>query len=151
MRTRRITTGRRARVINGSKGRYLLSMPSSGPNRPLPGHASVDVGVFNIDSEQRRVQNLSSTINILGDVIMSRSRRHTPICGNSYATSNKIDKQIASRRFRHRQNHELRQFDEIFTVNPKEVFDMAWSGSKDGKGWFGHINNPEYFDKLMRK
>ena len=78
---------------------------------------------------------------------MSRSRRSTPIVGNTRASSERHDKRVANRRDR-RVNREIlsgshddsRLVDRKATSNP-------WSMAKDGKHFIGHSECPE----LMRK
>lgn len=80
---------------------------------------------------------------------MSRSRRHTPICGNAKARSEKWDKQNDHRRCRTRlrvnlahKDYEAAEVDERVNV---------WKYNKDGKHWFGGFVDDEYERKLMRK
>ncbi len=74
---------------------------------------------------------------------MSRSRRHTPVTANTYARSEKKDKQLANRRFRQRERATL------FTRPPRKSCEVSevWAFGKDGKNRF----DPEKYSKLMRK
>jgi len=88
---------------------------------------------------------------------MSRSRRKSPITGNTKAKSEKRDKRIANRRLRRRNaqriagmvdNHEL--------LDIRDVSDPYWF-RKDGKQWIGDLKDhqdPEmraHYEQLMRK
>lgn len=68
---------------------------------------------------------------------MSRSRRHTPICGNACATSDRIWKQIWHRGYRHRVRQQVRQGLEPLPIRAYPAASRYLS-NKDGKHWFGH-------------
>lgn len=75
---------------------------------------------------------------------MSRSYRHTSICGLAAADSEKDDKHSWHRRFRHRNRQLVRQgLDPL----PLRVASDPWVMAKDGKQWFGRRRHP----RLMRK
>jgi len=80
---------------------------------------------------------------------MSRSRRHTAICGISTARSEKADKRQAHRRLRARTRAvaaSIRpEIDAVWPVQ-REVSD-PWDMAKDGKVPFDPIRYPQ----LMRK
>jgi len=67
---------------------------------------------------------------------MSRSRRHTPIIGNTTAGSEKSDKQRANRRYRQTIKRLCRGIidDMLFPVL-REVSDV-WNHAKDGKRYY---------------
>ncbi len=80
---------------------------------------------------------------------MSRSRRHTPVCGITTARSEKADKRQAHRRLRARtRSVAARAHSETDTVWPglRDVSD-PWAMAKDGKRPF----NPVRWPRLMRK
>ncbi len=79
---------------------------------------------------------------------MSRSRRHTPICGNCIGNSEKYDKRMANRRLRRRHTLDLKYGCDLTLM--REVSD-SWSFKKDGKTWFGNWANSVLKDKFMRK
>lgn len=74
---------------------------------------------------------------------MSRSKRHTPICGNTLAESEKKDKVMAHRAERRAANQALSADEEC--PDPKE-FGNPWSAAKDGRHYFG-----SKYPKLLRK
>lgn len=78
---------------------------------------------------------------------MSRSRKTTPIVGNTVASSEKHDKRVASRRDR-RVNREILSWssDDSLLKNRKDSGN-PWSMAKDGKHYFDSRDLPE----LMRK
>ncbi len=69
---------------------------------------------------------------------MSRSRRKTPIFGNTSAESDHIWKQAAARRLRHqRKQHLAATLDgDRFAGRPWDL-ESDWSSDKDGKSWWG--------------
>ena len=78
---------------------------------------------------------------------MSRSRRTTPIAGNTCASSEKYDKRVASRRSRRVNREILKEFgDDSLLKDRKETGD-PWVMSKDGKQFF----DPENPSDLIRK
>lgn len=86
---------------------------------------------------------------------MSRSRRKTPITGITNAASEKKDKQIWHRRFRHKIRDILRrtnedEIDDIELPVEKEV-SSTWAMDKDGKQYIGDMEDQEYKEELMRK
>jgi hypothetical protein len=78
-------------------------------------------------------------------VIMSRSRRKTPIRGITTAASDKSSKIASHRRIR----RTIRQLAlENLVVLPEErQITNSWSFNKDGKKWFDSDQHPD----LMRK
>ncbi len=86
---------------------------------------------------------------------MSRSRRHTPICGITTARSEKADKREANRRLRVRLRSAVART--VATVSATTAADPVWPGlrdvsdpwamAKDGKLRF----NPTRWPRLMRK
>lgn len=69
---------------------------------------------------------------------MSRSRRKTPIFGNSMASSEAKDKRIWHKRWRSRQRDQLAQANketDILGINQNEV-SSTWDMLKDGKSWY---------------
>ncbi|HKC66285.1 MAG TPA: hypothetical protein VKB86_21760 [Pyrinomonadaceae bacterium] len=79
---------------------------------------------------------------------MGHSRGHFPACGITTARSEKEDKRIHNRRFRHRIKRALKTFDPEAEVLPvlREVSNV-WDMAKDGKVIF----DPKKYPKLMRK
>jgi len=79
---------------------------------------------------------------------MSHSRRHFPACGITTARSEKEDKRIHNRRFRHHIKQALKTFDLETGVLPvlREVSNV-WDMAKDGKTIF----DPKKYPKYMRK
>jgi hypothetical protein len=75
---------------------------------------------------------------------MSRSFRHTPVCGLTCAASEKDDKRRWHRRFRHHSRQRVHQRAEPL---PLRLLSDPWLMAKDGKQWFGRIR----FPRLMRK
>ena len=89
---------------------------------------------------------------------MSRSRKKTPI-GGWAGDSEKEDKKIWHRQFRHKSKNILRgihndmdSLEEVVLPVRNEVSNL-WSMSKDGKHYFGNWlkKNVEMFRKLMGK
>ena len=76
---------------------------------------------------------------------MSRSRRKTPITGNSKADSEKADKKICHRVFRAKERQALSQGKEP-PYHMAEASD-DWMMAKDGRQLFDPDKHPE----LMRK
>ncbi len=74
---------------------------------------------------------------------MSRSYRHTPICGIASAASEKDDKRRWHHRFRQRNRQWLHQGQELLL---RAVSD-PWLLAKDGKQWFDWTRHP----RLLRK
>ncbi len=82
---------------------------------------------------------------------MSRSRRHTPMCGITTARSEKADKRQANRRLR------VRSRSTTAHVGSDSITDLIWPGmrdvsnpwsmAKDGKLCFDPVRWP----RLMRK
>lgn len=78
---------------------------------------------------------------------MSRSHKHTPICGMCVASSEKFDKQKANRRTRRLVRETLgREVAPEVIPLLREVSDV-WTFIKDGKHWFDFRRYP----KEMRK
>lgn len=80
---------------------------------------------------------------------MSRSRKKTPIHGNTTVTSEKKDKQLASRAHRRAEKQAVEQGEE--PPLQKETSDI-WSFGKDGKAyWNSDYMTDEEIEKEMRK
>jgi hypothetical protein len=78
---------------------------------------------------------------------MSRSRRKTPICGNTTAESEKKDKTLSQRALRRRINQQIPLMHEDDVVPTMKEVRNASCMDKDGK----HRFNPSQFPALMRK
>lgn len=76
---------------------------------------------------------------------MSRSRKKTPVTGNTCAVSDKWWKRLANRIFRRREKQAIHHGDEP-PVDLDEVSD-SWCMPKDGKQRF----DPEDWPQFMRK
>lgn len=77
---------------------------------------------------------------------MSRSRRRTPIAGNTIAESEKSHKRAAHRRERQAMRQRIHHETDPLPVLANEVSN-PWLFSKDGKQW---IDAP-YRERKMRK
>lgn len=81
---------------------------------------------------------------------MSRSKRKTPIFGYTTATSEKIDKRLANRAYRHKVKLAIKGGSDLFPVQ-QEVSNV-WSFGKDGKRYVSvHSWGHEMMKKAMRK
>jgi len=82
---------------------------------------------------------------------MSRSKRKTPICGHCL-DSEKKDKRISNRKIRRKNTDLIKKglYDQV-SMNPNLYGLNVWNMSKDGKGYYGDIEDKEYVEKLMRK
>jgi hypothetical protein len=78
---------------------------------------------------------------------MSRSRRKTPVSGITTAESEKSDKRIYNRRYRHAAKQLLSIDPKLEPVPPLRAFSDPWLMDKDGK----HRFDPKSHPKLMRK
>jgi hypothetical protein len=78
---------------------------------------------------------------------MSRSRRNTPITGISTSVSEKDDKRVYNRRFRHVCKQLLADDPETAPFPILRDYSNPWSMDKDGKTRF----DPDKYPKLMRK
>lgn len=79
---------------------------------------------------------------------MSRSRRSFPACGITTARSEKEDRRIHNRRFRHHVKQALKSFDpEADVLLVLREVSNAWDMAKDGKIVF----DPKKYPKYMRK
>ncbi len=67
---------------------------------------------------------------------MSRSTRHTPICGNASARSDRPWKRIWHRGYRHRTQQQVRQGLDPVPIRGYGAASIYLS-NKDGKHWFG--------------
>ena len=92
---------------------------------------------------------------------MSRSYKKTPVTGHTGADSEKTDKKIWHRRFRHKTkdiirsmyNHnDVESIDDIVMPVEDDV-SSTWSMSKDGKSYLGNWlkKNVERFRHIMGK
>lgn len=80
---------------------------------------------------------------LIGMVFMGKSRRKSPYVGNTGARSEKQDKRIANRRFRHKNKQYIKLgLEPIYNI--REISDV-WIFDKDGKR---RINKKS---KMMRK
>ena len=78
---------------------------------------------------------------------MSRSRRQTPILGNTTARSEKLDKRLANRVLRRQSRIAIEESDpEDLMMPTQDETSSTWSFDKDGKHY---IKNPD--PKWMRK
>lgn len=84
---------------------------------------------------------------------VSRSKRKTPVCGNTTSVSEKEDKQIWHRRWRRNERQNIKCLSDFETYQPlsHKVASNVWDFDKDGKHWFGAMSDRHYFVKLMRK
>jgi hypothetical protein len=82
---------------------------------------------------------------------MSRSRRKTPICGITTASSERHDKRLANQRLRRSAKTKLRcgLYDEDLILPELDDVSNPWEMSKDGKQRFDP--NSKWGKKLMRK
>jgi hypothetical protein len=78
---------------------------------------------------------------------VSRSRRRTPICGITFAPSEKLDKQFASRCERRTNQQILRASSDDTALVSKRMVSNVWCMAKDGKLHFDARSYPE----LLRK
>lgn len=78
---------------------------------------------------------------------MSHSVRRSPVIGNTTATSEKEDKQLAHRRHRRRVHQALDQDPEIPVLPHRRETSNPWTMDKDGK----HRFDPQRFPELLRK
>ena len=69
---------------------------------------------------------------------MSRSRRKTPVFGNTSATSERVGKKLWHGRFRAKERTALSSTKDLSTHMPTTVLDASnvWSMEKDGR-WYG--------------
>lgn len=86
---------------------------------------------------------------------MSHSRRHTPITGITTAASEKADKIIYHRRWRHSERARLIAaldrdggLDHLTTL-PNEVSDV-WSWEKDGKAYWDRDHLRRYIKRIWQ-
>lgn len=79
---------------------------------------------------------------------MSRSRRHTPICGTTLAASEKQDKALAHRAFRAGVRSTLRSGEHEMPSH--RLYGDPWTMAKDGKGFLSPSVR-EKCPELMRK
>lgn len=87
---------------------------------------------------------------------MSRSRKKTPICGNTKAESEKGFKRLWHRAFRLAERMALGKVipsDDDFVPMLEREVSHIWSGEKDGKHYFGDSERmtEEDKEKEMRK
>ena len=78
---------------------------------------------------------------------MSRSKKRTPVCGMSGARSEKQDKRIYNRRYRHACKQALHADPGRELLPVLRECGNAAAMAKDGKAWFDPQERPE----LMRK
>lgn len=76
--------------------------------------------------------------------IMSRSYKKTPIIGHTHSESEKADKKIWHRRFRHKTKDIIRSMhNDVDSMNDvimpvEDDVSSLWSMSKDGKSYLGN-------------
>jgi hypothetical protein len=75
---------------------------------------------------------------------MSRSYRHTAICGLGSAASEKVDKRRWHRRFRQRNRQRVCQDREPL---PLDAISDPWPMEKDGTQWFDRRQYPRLLCK----
>ena len=78
---------------------------------------------------------------------MARSKRKTPVFGNTTAVSEKENKRIANRAERRINKALLAGSDDDSSLKSKREVSNVWGFDKDGKQRF----DPEKFPKEMRK
>ncbi len=78
---------------------------------------------------------------------MSNSRRKTSICGHTNSCSEKQDKRVYNRRYRHACKQILNVEPEKELLPHLKEYSNPWSMDKDGKTWFDAAEYP----KRMRK
>jgi hypothetical protein len=78
---------------------------------------------------------------------MSKSRKKTSIGGITTSCSEKQDKRIYNRRYRHAYKQILNTNFECELLPHLREYSNVWSMDKDGKVWF----DAKEFPKLMRK
>ncbi len=78
---------------------------------------------------------------------MSKSRKKTSIGGITTSCSEKQDKRIYNRRYRHACKQILNTNSECELLPHLREYSNVWSMDKDGKVWFDAKEHP----KLMRK
>lgn len=81
---------------------------------------------------------------------MSRSRRHTPICGNACATSDRIWKRLWHRGYRHRVRQQLRMQQDPSLIREYPLANVYHS-NKDGKHWFGARRQSRYHSYWIQR
>ena len=81
---------------------------------------------------------------------MTHSYRKTPIKGNTKSESDKWFKRVSNKKARAKVRELLShaEYDLLQVYSPK--YDW-WSSPKDGKRYFGDLEDEEYIEKLMRK
>ena len=80
---------------------------------------------------------------------MSRSKRKNPFCGMTTSESEKEDKRIYNRRFRHKIKQEIHtsSTDDDFDNTVLREVSNPWSMDKDGRQRFDPKKNPEEMRK----
>lgn len=78
---------------------------------------------------------------------MSRSKRSTPVCGRTSARSEKQDKRLYNRRYRHICKQALHSDPERELLPLLREYSNIWAMGKDGKFRFDPLKRPE----LVRK
>jgi len=72
---------------------------------------------------------------------MGKSRRRTPIMGNSGSSSDKWFKTDGNRRHRHVVKQQLRQDPDREVFRELRSCSNTWCSSKDGRHWFGYMKH----------
>jgi len=95
----------------------------------------------------RKVRGLCHAWHMKMEHNMSRSKRKTPITGITTARSEKLDKKLWHRAYRHAERQRLHSNRYSYPRHPFEFGAHAWNLSKDGKRYRGLGITA----KLMRK
>lgn len=82
---------------------------------------------------------------------MGKSIKKNCFCGNTCAKSEKKDKQLHNRKFRKSCKQILDTTIDDTLLKDKKVIANVYDMGKDGKQYFGDIDDLEYKDKLRRK
>ena len=80
---------------------------------------------------------------------MSRSRKNTPIVGNTLAESDKKFKTQEHKKERRNTKHKLNieWYDEDLLFSSKKEYGSDWNSDKDGKHWMTGPNKERYMRK----
>lgn len=84
---------------------------------------------------------------------MSRSRRVTPIIGNTTARSEADDKRQWHKRWRSHQRDQLASFDPDIDLLPvhRQAVSSNWDMAKDGKRWFAPYRQREAAKRIAER
>ena len=78
---------------------------------------------------------------------MSRSRRKTPVISVTTAETEKDDKRIANRRYRHAVKQRVKTKPDIDILPDRDEYGDPWNWDKDGKQRFDADRHPEWLRK----